>query len=603
MRFAHFKTALVRGAGSTIAALLLLCGLLLPAAEYLDNPALEKRLKDLEGNYPQRVRVRSLAQTLQTNQVWLAEVGTGDSDSRQRRPALLLVAGIDGWDLAGTATALFWLEDILKRSGEEEKLRGLLDTTTVYVFPRVNPDGARHFFTRPQREQAVNDRPVDEDHDGLIDEDEADDLDGNGLITSMRVEDPDGEYILHPSEPRLLIKADRLKGEKGAWRLLIEGRDDDRDERWNEDGRGGVNPNRNFPYGYKFFEPGSGKHQVSEPESRALADFVVAHPNIGIAFTFGAADNLLQPPKSEAPKRPPVTIQPDDAPYYRELGKEYREALGLKKELSSKSEPGTFSDWMYYHRGRLSLAAQPWTLAIQTELAKGDGRKKEQEGKEEQPGKPAEESKTEEPSPKSSEADKDKSGKDDEKKDDKRAEDERASLAWVDEHAPEAFIPWQPFDHPDFPGQKVEIGGYAPFARNNPPKELIEEVAEKHARFLTGLLEKFPKVALRKAEVKHLGNEIYDVTLQVENAGYLPSALAQGETTREVHPTRVILKIDEEAILSGRRVTTLAALAGSGGMKEVRWIVRAKGKETIEVEIVSMLGGTVQETLKLKEEK
>ena len=49
---------------------------------------------------------------------------------------------------------------------------------------------------------------------------------------------------------------------------------------------------------------------------------------------------LNEPPKSEAPKRPPVTIRQEDVAFYRELGKTYREILGLKKELSVSSEPG-----------------------------------------------------------------------------------------------------------------------------------------------------------------------------------------------------------------------------------------------------------------------
>src|SRR6185503_11696796 len=172
------------------------------------------------------------------------------------------------------------------------------------------------------------------DHDGLVDEDGPDDLNGDGLITSMRIEDPEGEFILDPTDSRLLIKADKTKGEKGVWRLLSEGRDNDHDDEWNEDGPGGVNFNRNFPYNYKFFAPWAGLHQVSEIETRALADFVVAHPNIGIVFTFGAADNLIQTLKSEAGgKRPPTAISDDDIPYYRELGKAWREELGLKKEL------------------------------------------------------------------------------------------------------------------------------------------------------------------------------------------------------------------------------------------------------------------------------
>jgi hypothetical protein len=37
-------------------------------------------------------------------------------------------------------------------------------------------------------------------------------------------------------------------------------------------------------------------------------------------------------------------------------------------------------------------------------------------------------------------------------------------------------------------------------------------------------------------EVKHLGESVYDITVHVENTGYLPTQLAQGGLTREYYP-------------------------------------------------------------------
>ncbi len=561
--------------------------------EYLDNQALAQRLEALAQTDRQLVRVQSVARTLGKNDVWLAELGGGGGEERRRRPASLAIAGIEGNDLAGTVTLVAWVEGLARNYSTDTRTRQLLDSTTIYVFPRANPDAAASFFAKPKVEHTGNNRPMDDDHDGLTDEDGPDDLDGDGLITWMRVQDPEGEYIPDPAEPRLLLKADKAKGEVGAWRLFSEGRDDDHDEAWNEDGPGGVNLNRNFPYNYRFFAAGSGIHQVSEVETRALADFVVAHPNIGIVFTFGAADNLVQTPKGEAPKRPPTAMHEEDIPFYRELGKAWREALGLKKELTGSSEPGTFSDWMYFHRGRLSLAARPWSPALALELAKSKAGKEGDKPKDEKsPGDESaetkKEAKPEKPAP---------------KKEDTRNEEDRAFLKWLDEHAPAAFVPWKPFAHPDFPGRKVEIGGFAPFAKVNPPEKLLAELAQQQGQFLTGLAGKLPRVGIRKAEVKHLGNRIYDVTIQVENAGYLPTALAQGSLTREVDPTRVVLNLDQREILSGTKTTMLGPIEGSGGMKEVRYILHAKDRTNVEVQVISTLGGSARTTLELKEGK
>jgi hypothetical protein len=141
-----------------------------------------------------------------------------------------------GNDLAGTASAL--RGPSLANSFEANpRIKKLLQTTTVYIFPRLNPDSTERFFLMPRQETAVNRKPSDDDHDGLVDEDAPDDLNGDGLITSMRIQDPEGEYVLDPADPRLLIKADRAKGETGTWRLLMEGRDNDGDREFNEDGQ------------------------------------------------------------------------------------------------------------------------------------------------------------------------------------------------------------------------------------------------------------------------------------------------------------------------------------------------------------------------------
>jgi len=569
---------------------------------YQDNPTLTKQLKELARAHKKIARLERACETPGKSEVWRLELGDGNQEERKRRPAVLVVAGIEGNDLAGTASTVAWAESLAKAYETDEKTRKLLETTTIYLWPRLNPDGARHFFGKPKLETATNDQPVDEDHDGLVDEDGPDDLDGDGQITWMRIEDPDGEYILDPAEPRLLLKADRSKGERGAWRFLSEGRDDDGDKAWNEDGPGGVNFNRNFPFNFRFFAPWSGRHQVSEIETRALADFVVEHPNIAVAFTFGAADNLVQTPKGEAPKRPPSALHEEDVPWYRELGQAWREALGLKKELTGSSEPGTFSDWMYFHRGRLSLAARAWSPALQLELAKVKSKetaaqpkdepgKKDEAGRKDEPGKRDDKGKTEKADEKSS---------DKNKETDHRNEEDRAFLKWIDENAREMFVPWKSFQHPDFPGKKVEIGGFAPFAKSLPPEKLLGEIAAREGKFLTELAGKLPRIGVRKAEAKHLGEAVYDVTVAVENTGYLPTTLAQGSLTRDVNPTRVILKVEDKNILSGARITMLNAIQGSEA-REVRWVVRAKGEKKLDLEIISLLGGRLQTAVELKE--
>lgn len=566
----------------------LLCLLLAGRARaetYDTAKALNVRLADLEKADSDILQLHLLAKSLAGREVWLVEVGAGTDQERKVRPAVLVVAGAEGNDLIGSAVVCSWIEKLMEARGNDPNVARLLETTTIYAIPRLNPDGTERYFKTPMRETLVNDRPHDDDYDGFVDEDDLEDLDGDGFATSMRVEDREGRYILDPQDDRLLIEADPMKGEVGRWRLLSEGIDNDHDERWNEDSTGGINLNRNFPYNQDFFAPDAGVHPVCEEETRALADFIVAHPNIGIVLTYGMADNLLKAPEEakEGPGRgePLTAIDSRDVSLYQALGKLYRQTLGLDEELDGASEPGTFSDWMYFHRGRLSLAARPWSPRLAMALTKGD----EAEDREAE-----------------AEASDRRGEKDEQKKadDDKRGQDAREQLEWFDEHAPDAFRPWQAFDHPDFPGQRVEIGGYVPFALTNPPADRLEDLVARQSHFLTDVLDRLPRLAVRRVERTHLGESIYEIEIHIENTGLLPTVLAHGERTREVHPTRLVLDVPPEQILAGTRIVYLPSIEGSGGVAKARWTVYAPNQSEIGFQVISVLAGTVEGVVDLE---
>jgi len=557
------------------------------AGPYRDYKSLRSHLASLARREPNLVRLDTLARSLERRKIWIAEIGRGADEARSARPALLVVAGIEGDDLIGSCVAASWIESLIERYEKDADVTNLLNTTTLYVVPRLNPDAAQKFFAPVQMETNVNGRPFDDDHDGLPDEDGPEDLNADGLVTWMRVRDARGEYALDPVDNRLLVKADPAEGQAGAWRYLPEGIDSDHDGKWNEDGPGGVNLNRNFPYEYAYFASDAGLHPVSENETRALADFIVDHPNIGIVLTYGAADNLLKCPEGGEPpgrRKLLTTMDKKDVDYYRVAGELYRETFGLDKELEGQTFPGTFSDWMYFDRGRFSVAARPWNLDIEIELAKDSEDERTAE-----PNETSDESVAEEES-----AEKDK---------DERNEKQRQRLAWFDAHRPDAFIAWQPFDHPDFPGRKVEIGGYRPFALTNPPQGRVADVVARQGEFLTVLAQKLPRIGLAKTEVKHLGNSVFEVTVSIENKGFLPTVLSHGVRTGAVLPTRVTLGIHDDRILSGRRITYLPPIAGSGATARARYVLHVPDAREVEFTVVSALAGQFNGTIELSKEQ
>jgi hypothetical protein len=104
---------------------------------------------------------------------------------------------------------------------------------------------------------------------------------------------------------------------------------------------------------------------------------------------------------------------------------------------------------------------------------------------------------------------------------------------------------------------------------------------------------------VRKINCRHLGRSVYEVEIQVENTGFLPTVLEHGRTTREVHPTRLVIELDDESFLSGSRITNLPVIRGSSGMVELRYIVRVPEREKIDFEVVSMLAGKVKGSVEL----
>jgi hypothetical protein len=268
--------------------------------------------------------------------------------------------------------------------------------------------------------------------DDQVDEDGFDDLNGDGIITGMRVKDPEGEWMPVPGQTRLMKKADWSKSEKGVYKLYTEGLDNDLDGSYNEDGPGGVNIGISFPHLFKYFSPDSGPWPGSEKETFALLKFFDQHREVGLAFVFGEANFCLAPPRGgrrgEAdlnqikiperfalflnadpnrtytmaevmemirPQMPPgmeisesmiasflglgAVVNPleDDLKFYKELSEKFKEFLKAAKLDGKRLDPapdrdGSFELWAYYHLGLPSFALDFWTLPEVKEEKKGE---------------------------------------------------------------------------------------------------------------------------------------------------------------------------------------------------------------------------------------
>ena len=286
---------------TTIALLALAAGL--PAQKeappagfsYRSPAAVATTVREMAARYPQLVKVLSLGRSAAGTDIPILQIaasGAGKPDP-SRRPAVLVSANLEGLHLIGTEAALSLAGKILAGYGKDKAVTALLDARTVYLAPLLNPDAAQAYFAPVKVERPANGRAVDDDADGVADEDGPEDLNHDGLITQMRVKDPEGAWIVDPKESRLMRLADPLKGEKGVYALYSEGIDNDGDGKINEDPAGGVEPNRNFAHDFEYSTKAAGLWPVSEPETRGLAEFLFSHSNIGLVLNFSTENTLL----------------------------------------------------------------------------------------------------------------------------------------------------------------------------------------------------------------------------------------------------------------------------------------------------------------------
>jgi hypothetical protein len=252
-------------------------------------------LQGLAGANKAFVKLESIGQTLEKRDLWALEIANPAGIPPGERPALLIAADFEGEHLFGSELAMFVADTLVKNAAKPE-VRKLIDTGVVYILPRMNPDAAEFMWAPVKWARRTNTKPFDDDNDGRTDEDGPEDLNKDGVITVMRVPDPNGAYIIDPEDKRAMRKADPKKGERGEFSIYGEGVDNDGDGFINEDPPGGVNINRNFMHEYPSYKPEAGRYMVSEAETRATLAWIIKHRNIAAILTFGESDNLISPP-------------------------------------------------------------------------------------------------------------------------------------------------------------------------------------------------------------------------------------------------------------------------------------------------------------------
>ena len=589
----------------------------------LPHARLEAELAALCAAHPDVARRVRIATSREGRSVEALHLRRGERDAP--RPGVLLVANLEGPRTFESALAMRLARLLVEASadGEEESggLRRLLDDADVWIVPRANPDAAEARFSEPRMERTTSGVDVDDDRDGRMGEDPWSDVDGDGFVTWMRVEDPDGTWREDPTDERALVEADASKGERGRYLLHREGRDLDGDEAVAEDPIGAARLDRNFSSGWRAHTPGAGLFPSDEPEAQGLMEFVMARPNLALVLVYGSRDTLVEAPKSvpdDAPsvKRiPPEGLLASDAAVLAEVGRRYVAATESAAKGEDGGDAGSFARWCYDHRGILSAelalwdapsgpAAAPEDDAGETAGSEdGDENGDAAAAVEETPEGAAEQASEEVSDTQGSSASEAPSADNEEQAlpadgeadEDAEPGEDAKFLQWVDSLEEEAwrFLPWTPFEHPEL--GRVEIGGFAPFARIEPPRSMWPQLVEEQLAFLEVLPDVLPRLSIERCAVEPLAtgaSGAWRLTAVVRNDGLLPAFNRSARRTRAVRPPKVRPRLPEGAtLLAGSPQTLVRDLPGSGGRVEFEWIVLAEDASGLAVVLDSEWNG------------
>jgi hypothetical protein len=516
---------------------------LLLAQDYSNHAQISQRLKSLETNHRSLVKLQSIAKTTGGKDIWMLEIGSGDRD---KNPAIAVVGGVEGSHLLGQELALGFAEKLLA-GAQQDSIKQLLATTAFYVFPSMSPDAAEQYFARLKYNRSANATPTDDDRDGRMNEDPFEDLNGDGLITMIRIEDPTGGWKTHPADARIMIPANAEKGESGKYLMFTEGIDNDKDGAFNEDGEGGIHFNKSLTFDPPYFKPGAGEHPVSEPENRAILDILHEKFNVFAVMTFGPANNLSEPIKFDAAKtrqRVITGILNEDAKINRLAADLYKKSVNSKDGSATAGTQGDFFQWAYFHYGRQSYSTPGW-WAPKFEIPKDSASMAKYKPNE-----------------------------------DKNADVD--FIRWADSQNIDAFVNWTKINHPDFPNKQVEVGGFKPFVRINPPYTMVDKLAESHTKFLISLAMHKPQVDLVNVKTESLGDGVSRVTLSIQNKGYLPAVAEVSRNNYWVKLVKMTINTGSgQQILGGNKITLIQNL-NPGESQEYSWLIRGKGKISIE---------------------
>jgi len=472
---------------------------------YHDYAEITKMLQDLATAYPQWFRVESVGKSTEGREMWVATITNFEVGDAARKPGFWIDGGIHANEIQATEVALYTAWFLAEMHAENKFVQQLLQDRVFYILPDLSPDSREKHFYQPNSTNTprTGQKPVDDDMDGLVNEDPANDLNGDGHITQMRIRDPNGQFKAHPKYPNLMIRVE--PGETGEFTLLgMEGYDVDGDGRANEDGDGSYDPNRDWPWKWEpqYVQRGAFRYPFSLIENRNMAEFVKARPNIAGAQTYhNTGGMLLRGPGSKQD-----AYEAGDLRVYDQIGKVGERLLPQYRYMNVANDLyevwGGEIDWFHQMLGVFTFTNELF-LQYNYFHDAGGGRGGEQ----------------------SYEFDK--------------------FLLFGD-----GMVDWVEVDHPVY--GKVEVGGAKKNWGRQPPGFMLQEECHRNMAFTLYHADQMPLVRIKEVTTQALANGLTEITAIVENTKLTPTHSVMDRKQKITRPDWVSLQVDGVEVVMGQ---------------------------------------------------
>lgn len=474
---------------------------------YNDHKEVTGILERLAKAFPEQAKLHSLGKSHGGRDMWILTVTNFRKGDEKSKPGFWIDGSIHANEIQCTEVVLYTAWYLLEMAPRNPRLQELLDTRVFYLCPIMSPDSRDAHLHKPNTTHSPRSgqRPIDDDLDGLLDEDGPDDLDGDGNIAEMRIADPHGKWKKHPEHPYLMTPI--KPGEKGEYTLLgTEGFDNDDDGLVNEDGDGRYDPNRDWGWNWQpdYVQNGAHRYPFSFAENRLVAEFVRSKPNIAGAQSYHNTGGMIL----RGPGAKDDRYDPADVAVYDRLGKHGEKVLPGYRYINIANDLyevyGGEIDWLHGMRGAYTFTNELFTPFNFFRRSTGGAFF--------------------------------------------ATPDE---LHEFDKHLllGDGFRPWQEFKHPQH--GKVEIGGFTKNWQRQPPSFLLEEECHRNAAFTFYCAEQLPKIDIAETSVRSLGGGLREITAVIRNANVTPTRSAADVDRRLTPPDIAYLTGDKTRVIAG----------------------------------------------------